>query len=189
MMLHFQYAFLWDRRFLWGSQTAQAHSARARGTTRTCTPRSARSRSCSRCARSTRSTARAARASCSVRLRLASRNAEKGRIDLLDRQNEDGSCAGDAWGECKKLFRFLSGEPVPSTRAPPPSAPEPREEKQESGWRAGLTGLFAGLKGAGRDAAQAADDAPDGQVHTDGEVHADLIMVRYVRVLQVGSVR
>ncbi|KAF7789219.1 hypothetical protein EIP86_000160 [Pleurotus ostreatoroseus] len=95
----------------------------------------------------------------------------------------------DAWESCKRLFRFLSGDPVPSTRGPAPPAPEPKAEKQESGWRAGLMGMFGGLRGSSRDSGNITDEIPDGQVYTEGEVHADLVMndqgqyeFRYVRI-------
>ena len=85
--------------------------------------------------------------------------------------------SGEVWDRCKRLFRFLSGEPVPSSKATPSPPPEQREEKREGGWTSGLMGMFAGLKGHGRDASNAPEDVPEGQFYTDGEVHADLIMV------------
>ena len=85
--------------------------------------------------------------------------------------------SGEVWERCKRLFRFLSGEPLPSSKAPPPPPPERKQEKQEGGWTSGLMGMFAGLKAHGQDSSNASEDGPTGQVYTDGEVHADLIMV------------
>ncbi|KAJ3531642.1 hypothetical protein NM688_g7546 [Phlebia brevispora] len=94
-----------------------------------------------------------------------------------------------AWDSCKRLFRFLSGDPLPSSRGPAPPVPETKEEKKEGGWKAALTGMFAGLRGSNRESSNIADDGPDGQLYTDGEVHADLIMndqgqyeFRYLRI-------
>lgn len=83
----------------------------------------------------------------------------------------------DAWESCKRLFKFLSGDPLPPSRPPPPPTSEQKQEKQESGWKGGLTGLFSGLRGSSKDAPSASEDGPDGQVYTEGEVHADLVMV------------
>ena len=83
----------------------------------------------------------------------------------------------DVWGSCKRLFKFLSGDQLPSTRPPPPPPPEVKEGKTEGGWRAGFVGMFAGLRGSSREVTNSSEDSPDGQAYTDGEVHADLIMV------------
>jgi len=85
-------------------------------------------------------------------------------------------CAADMRATSKQLFRYLSGTPLP----PPPlhTTPRPREsevsEKNEGNpWS--FAGLFSGLRGpkTGR------PDPPvdSGQVWTEGEVHAELIMV------------
>ena len=88
-----------------------------------------------------------------------------------------GTYAADRWDAFKRLFRFLSGDLVPSAHPPPPPAAEPRREAPPSGWKQGLTGLFAGLRPSGADAGGVLPSAPE-EGFTDGEVHADLVMVR-----------
>lgn len=83
--------------------------------------------------------------------------------------------AHDKWEASKKLFKFLSGDPVPSAPPSPPPATEQKEPGQESRWKQGLTGLFSGLRptSTGLGSSSGADEE-----FTDGEVHADLVMVR-----------
>lgn len=89
-----------------------------------------------------------------------------------------GQYATDRWDAFKRLFRFLSGDDLaPSAHPPPPPATEPRREAPPSGWKQGLTGLFAGLRPSGADAGGVLPGAPE-EGFTDGEVHADLVMVR-----------
>lgn len=78
----------------------------------------------------------------------------------------------------KRMFRFLSGDAVPRTAQA--QAPPQREmvEKKEGGWMVGFTGLFSGLRGpTATSASGGGADSSDGSIHTDGEVHADLVMV------------
>lgn len=97
--------------------------------------------------------------------------------------------ASDKWESCKKLFRFLSGDPLPSSPPPPMPSVEPRQEKPAGGWKEGLTGLFAGLRPSSPESASGpATNIPD-EGFVDGEVHADLVMndhgqfeFRYLRV-------
>ena len=84
--------------------------------------------------------------------------------------------AQEKWESSKKLFRFLSGDPVPSSQPPPPLAVEPKQEHRPAGWRQGLTGLFAGLRPSGGDVVGPVANVPE-EGFTDGEVHADLVMV------------
>ncbi|KIP11450.1 hypothetical protein PHLGIDRAFT_124852 [Phlebiopsis gigantea 11061_1 CR5-6] len=87
-----------------------------------------------------------------------------------------GQYATDRWDAFKRLFRFLSGDDLaPSAHPPPPPATEPRREAPPSGWKQGLTGLFAGLRPSGADAGGVLPGAPE-EGFTDGEVHADLVM-------------
>lgn len=86
------------------------------------------------------------------------------------------SFASDKWESCKRLFRFLSGDPLPSS--PPPSMPsvEPKQEKPAGGWKEGLTGLFAGLRPSSPESTGPTPAVPE-EGFVDGEVHADLVMV------------
>lgn len=83
----------------------------------------------------------------------------------------------------KQMFKFLSGDSVPTKRDIPPSSPEVREEKQEKGWLSGLTGVFSGIKGPSAAHTDHFEDPITGPVDTDGEVHADLVMVKTYRTL------
>lgn len=85
--------------------------------------------------------------------------------------------AESAFESCKRIFRFLSGDPVPSSQLPPLPSLDVQEEKRESGWMSGVTGLFSGLKGPSRTSGETPPDALHGAVDTEGEVHADLVMV------------
>lgn len=76
----------------------------------------------------------------------------------------------------KQMFRFLSGDSVPTPRGMPTSSPDVKEEKQEKGWISSLTGVFSGIKGASVAHTEHFED-PAGPVDTEGEVHADLVMV------------
>ncbi|KAH9947703.1 TIM21-domain-containing protein [Amylocystis lapponica] len=92
--------------------------------------------------------------------------------EILESVRARGESALEA---TKRMFRFLSGDRVPR---PPPAQPAQKEvvEKKESGWSSGFTGLFSGLRGTAPGASGAHVDASDGNVYTEGEVHADLIM-------------
>ncbi len=83
----------------------------------------------------------------------------------------------------KGLFRYLSGDPVPSNSAAAQvSLPAPR--KQESplgdgkGFWSSFAGLFGSLKGGtGKGPYEGALDTGHGSVWQEGEVHADLVRV------------
>lgn len=79
--------------------------------------------------------------------------------------------------QCKSMFKFLSGDSVPTTRDVSSSLPEIKEEKQEQGWMSSLTGVFSGIKGPSAAHTEHFEDPVTGPVDTDGEVHADLVMV------------
>ncbi|EKM60841.1 uncharacterized protein PHACADRAFT_247022 [Phanerochaete carnosa HHB-10118-sp] len=92
------------------------------------------------------------------------------------------SYASDKWESCKRLFRFLSGDPLPSSPSPP------MPQKPVGGWKQGLTGLFAGLRPSSPESAGTTASTPE-EGFVDGEVHADLAMndhgqfeFRYLRV-------
>lgn len=128
------------------------------------------------------------------RLAAALAHAQASAAALADMSGDElraaaAAYAHDRWAACKRLFRFLSGDPVPSPPPPPAPPAEPKQEPQPAGWRQGLTGLFAGLRPAGTDAGGAHVNVPD-EGFTDGEVHADLVMVRRlpcVRLLRPGA--
>ncbi|GJE87749.1 hypothetical protein PsYK624_038320 [Phanerochaete sordida] len=97
--------------------------------------------------------------------------------------------ASDKWESCKKLFRFLSGDPLPSSPPPPAPSAEPKQEKPAGGWKDGLTGLFAGLRPNSPESAGPTTTNLPEEGFVDGEVHADLVMndhgqfeFRYLRV-------
>lgn len=87
--------------------------------------------------------------------------------------------ANEKWDGAKRLFRFLSGDPVPGakTSASVP-VPEVKEVKQESGWKSSFTGLFSGIRGTSRDSGDMSIDGDDNEGHMEGEVQAMLVMVR-----------
>ncbi|CAL1696398.1 unnamed protein product [Somion occarium] len=58
------------------------------------------------------------------------------------------SRASEAVEACRGVFRFLSGEPVPSKEAPGAPIPESKEEPEPRGWMSSVTGMFSGLKGS-----------------------------------------
>jgi mitochondrial import inner membrane translocase subunit TIM21 len=86
------------------------------------------------------------------------------------------SYARDKWDSCKRLFKFLSGDPLPSSPSPPMPSVEPAQQKQPSGWMQGLTGLFSGLRPTHSETAGPLPAIPE-EGYVDGEVHADLVMV------------
>lgn len=77
----------------------------------------------------------------------------------------------------KRAFRYLSGDATPLPAPHPQLSTNDRQEnerKQEKGvWS--VAGLFSGLKGR-RSVAEGAGDS--GVPWTEGEVHADLVLVR-----------
>jgi len=92
-------------------------------------------------------------------------------------------CAADVRERSKRLFRYLSGAPLP----PPPLRSQPSQDlidvpkrKEEGAWS--FAGLFSGLRGPKESHTSLARDA-DSQTWSDGEIHADLIRVRLGRVL------
>lgn len=85
--------------------------------------------------------------------------------------------ADGAFESCKRIFRFLSGDSVPSPQPPPLQSLEVQEEKQESGWVSNIAGLFSGIRTSSRTSAEGHPDIVHGPYDTEGEVHADLVMV------------
>ncbi|OBZ79731.1 Mitochondrial import inner membrane translocase subunit tim21 [Grifola frondosa] len=82
--------------------------------------------------------------------------------------------ADNVFEAARQRFRFLSGDAVPPLPLPAAPKEDVKEKKKEGGWMSGFTGLFSGIKGVARTAAQS--DSSDGQLYSEGEVHADLVM-------------
>lgn len=82
----------------------------------------------------------------------------------------------------RNLFRFLSGESSHTRVSPPKVQYEVKEEKKETSWTSSITGLFSRLKGPSN-TSETYTDVPDGEMYEEGEVHADLVMVCYHRLL------
>ncbi|CCM01637.1 uncharacterized protein FIBRA_03698 [Fibroporia radiculosa] len=81
-----------------------------------------------------------------------------------------------AWSSAKELFRFLTGDPLPSIQLPEPSKPAVKVEQDKKGWMSSFTGLFSGLKGPARSASESGHEGSDGKNYSEGEVHVDLVM-------------
>ncbi|KAI0343962.1 hypothetical protein BDW22DRAFT_1327293 [Trametopsis cervina] len=98
--------------------------------------------------------------------------------------------AEEKWEGARQLFRFLSGDPVQTTKPPTPVAvQEVKEAKQESSWSKSFVGLFAGLRGASSETTEAAAGVDSAEGYTEGEVQALLVMndhrqfeFRYLRI-------
>lgn len=85
--------------------------------------------------------------------------------------------AQGALDSTKELFRFLSGDPLQRVQAEQPVKEEVKQGKEEKGWTTGFTGLFSGLRGTTQGSTES-KEAPDGSTYNEGEVHADLALVR-----------
>lgn len=77
----------------------------------------------------------------------------------------------------KELFRFLSGDPLPRPHTEQSVKEEVKQGKEEKGWTKGFTGLFSGLRGTNTSSTES-KEASDGSMCSEGEVHADLVLVR-----------
>ncbi|KAH7927361.1 hypothetical protein BV22DRAFT_974095, partial [Leucogyrophana mollusca] len=78
-----------------------------------------------------------------------------------------------AWETSKRAFKYLSGDIVTSTSTTRTQLPEkPKAEEEPSLWS--FAGLFSGLKGK-KASTEGSAEWTNGQVYTDGEVHADLV--------------
>ena len=93
----------------------------------------------------------------------------------------------------KDLFRYLSGDPVPSkSGAAQVSLPVPRNQgsptDNRNGFWSSFAGLFGSLRGgAGKGPYEGALDTGHGNVWQEGEVHADLVRVRSYKTSSRGS--
>ena len=72
------------------------------------------------------------------------------------------------------LFRFLTGEEDARTTPLATPVPEQKAPKEQSGWFSSVTGLFSGIKGSSK---SGTSDPANSPAFTEGEVHADLVMV------------
>lgn len=88
-------------------------------------------------------------------------------------------CSGDVRERSKRLFRYLSGKPLPPSPLHSP-VPEPiyvPKKDEDHVWS--FAGLFSGLRGP-KGLHPTSNREPVDQVWTDGEIHADFIRVRSV---------
>lgn len=78
---------------------------------------------------------------------------------------------------CRGIFRFLSGEPSPSHQSPTTPLLEHVDEPKPKGWLSNVTGMFSGIKSTSSSSSEPSL-SHNGPMATEGEVHADLVMVR-----------
>ena len=84
------------------------------------------------------------------------------------------------WDKSLRLFRYLSGSPLPPKQLPAMThveeqvAKKEKEKERKSGW--GLTGMFSSLRSPRN---PSGDSTPQrsGRQFTEGEVHADFVKV------------
>ncbi|GLB36445.1 putative TIM21 [Lyophyllum shimeji] len=81
--------------------------------------------------------------------------------------------ARNTWDRTIRLFKYLSGAPVPPPSPPshPANVPEPQKEKT-SVWN--FAGVFSALRGSKAGHSEP-KHAPDGRVFTEGQVHGSFI--------------
>ncbi|KAG5648213.1 hypothetical protein DXG03_006168 [Asterophora parasitica] len=84
--------------------------------------------------------------------------------------------AYNVWDRTVRLFKYLSGAPIspPALHPYPSNTSEQQKSEESSAWS--FTGMFSSLKGS-RGSSSEPKRAPDGRVHTDGQVHANFIRV------------
>ncbi|KAF8078291.1 TIM21-domain-containing protein [Lyophyllum atratum] len=82
--------------------------------------------------------------------------------------------ARNTWDRMIRLFKYLSGAPVPPPSLPshPSNAPEPQKSEDRGAWS--FAGMFSTLKGS-KGGQSEPRHAPDGQPYTEGQVHANFI--------------
>jgi mitochondrial import inner membrane translocase subunit TIM21 len=83
------------------------------------------------------------------------------------------------WTRMKRLFKYLSGVPLPPPPlpTPPSNSIEERKGRENSAWN--FAGMFSSLKGS-RGSQAEPKTLSDGQLFTDGQVHASFIRVSRV---------
>jgi import inner membrane translocase subunit TIM21 len=86
--------------------------------------------------------------------------------------------AQDTKESLQRLFRYLSGAPLPPPplRTLPPPDSSDALQKGENAWS--FAGLFSGIRGPKMSSQTSTMREPGDQAWTDGEVHVDLVMVR-----------
>jgi len=83
--------------------------------------------------------------------------------------------ASDMLEKSKRLFKYLSGATIPPSPIPSPQPLDPKVIQKEGAGAWSFAGLFSGLRGLkGGPTVELLREA-EGQIWTDGEVHADLI--------------
>ncbi|KAF5377519.1 hypothetical protein D9615_005136 [Tricholomella constricta] len=82
--------------------------------------------------------------------------------------------ANNAWDKTVRLFKYLSGAPLPPPSLPPYPSNTPEQQKSEESSAWSFAGMFSTLKGS-RGGPSEPKHVPDGQVYTDGQVHANFI--------------
>lgn len=86
--------------------------------------------------------------------------------------------ASSAWERSKGVFRYLSGAPLPPMSLPDSPLVNVQEAKkaESSGWN--FVGMFSGIRGTRTGSKDSNAKGTNGEMWTDGEVHADLVRVR-----------
>ncbi|KAG6829292.1 hypothetical protein H0H92_005046 [Tricholoma furcatifolium] len=87
--------------------------------------------------------------------------------------------AHTVWDKARWLFKYLAGAPLPSPSSPPQpeKALEANKDEKSSAWS--FAGMFSAIQGTkGSSSRSESKNALDGQLYTEGEVHADFIRVR-----------
>ena len=93
-----------------------------------------------------------------------------------DMKEEVTKKAQDVVDASRGLFRFLAGSEDEQTTDHVAPVQEQKSSKEGQGWFSSVTGLFSGIKGSSRPGGSATD-AHSRPAFTEGEVHADLVMV------------
>ena len=84
------------------------------------------------------------------------------------------------WDRTKRLFKYLSGSPLPTPPLPtvPSNSMDQRKSEENSVWN--FAGMFSSLKGSREGQAEPMPPS-DGRTFMDGQVHASFIRVRISR--------
>ena len=83
--------------------------------------------------------------------------------------------AATLWNRTKRLFKYLSGSPLPPLPLPtiPSNSMDRRKREENTSWN--FAGMFSSLKGSR--GGQAEPILPSDRTFTDGQVHASFIRV------------
>jgi import inner membrane translocase subunit TIM21 len=88
---------------------------------------------------------------------------------------KDRAC--DAWDRSIGAFRYLSGAPLPPTSLPEHQPVDMKKPQKKDSTRWGLVGMFSSLRSSRVGSTEIDVKRADGEMWTEGEVHADLIRV------------